>query len=207
MASQCNNCASPLQPDAVVCVHCGSAVNHADPVDVEAAPRAVPTAIPPVTEPSAPPVNRTPMFVTGSDLAGIGGWLVLIMIGLAVSPFFRLHGMIVDSQLLFSSRYQARMSTRPGLEAIIFFELITNSFFLAYVILLNVLFYRKRRSFPIFMIFCLAAQFVTQLIDHLWAMHFGPAGQLTAVLQTLIAAAVWIPYMLNSIRVEQTFVN
>ncbi len=38
-------------------------------------------------------------------------------------------------------------------------------------------------------------------------MHFGSSGEWTLVLQTLVAACLWIPYMLNSIRVEQTFVN
>jgi hypothetical protein len=142
-----------------------------------------------------------------NDLTGIGGWLILVAIGLAVGPFFRLHGIFLDSQFLFGDRFHAAMSSKPGLEAIIFFELVTNSFFLAYMLLLNVLFYGKRRSFPMFMIFNLVAQFVTQLIDHLWVMRLGPTHQGLLVVQTLIAAVIWIPYMLNSIRVEQTFVN
>jgi hypothetical protein len=160
-----------------------------------------------VESPAPQPVESTPAFVMNNDLTGIGGWLILVAIGLAIGPLFRLHGIYLDSRLLFGSRFQAAMNSKPGLEAIIFFELVTNSFFLAYNVLLNFLFYSKRRSFPMFMIFNLAAQFVAILIDHLWAMHFGPANQGFFVFQALVAALIWIPYMLNSIRVEQTFVN
>ena len=142
-----------------------------------------------------------------NDLTGIGGWLILVAIGLGIGPLFRLHGIFLDLRFLFGGRFHAAMNSKPGLEAILFFELVTNSFFFAYILLLNVLFYSKRRSFPMFMIFNLAAQFVTQLIDHLWASRFGPTHQGLLVVQTLIVAVIWIPYMLNSIRVEQTFVN
>ncbi|MDR3773197.1 MAG: DUF2569 family protein [Terracidiphilus sp.] len=196
MATVCRNCASALEENAAVCVHCGCAV---DPENA--------AALVPADAPAAPQAYGSPIFSMGNDLAGIGGWLILVAIGLAVGPFFRLRGIVVDSQFIFTTRFQAAVVARPGLEAIIFYELVTNSFFLAFLLLLNLLFYRKRRSFPTFMIFNLAAQFVTQLIDHLWAMHFGSSGEWTLVLQTLVAACLWIPYMINSIRVEQTFVN
>ncbi|HXR37643.1 MAG TPA: DUF2569 domain-containing protein [Terracidiphilus sp.] len=202
----CHNCASGLEENAVVCVHCGIAVGPEDAS--EPAHAAAPQQAIASVEPSATtPPEAAPMFAMGNGLSGIGGWLILVAIGLAVGPFFRLRGIVTDSQFIFNSQYQAAMSARPGLEAIIFYELVTNSFFLAFLLLLNFLFYRKRRSFPAFMIFNLGAQFVTQLIDHLWAMHFSHSGEWNLVLQTLVAAAIWIPYMLNSVRVEQTFVN
>ncbi len=202
----CHNCASRSEDNAVVCVHCGCAV------DPENTPVPEPAAAPQLdraaadSSPSAPAEDAL-LFSVGNDLEGIGGWLIPVAIGLAIGPVLRLHGVFQDSQFLFGARYDAAMITRPSLEAILFFELVTNSFFLIFILLLNFLFYRKRRSFPTFMIFNLAAQFMTQLIDHLGAMHFSPSGEWSLVLQTLVAAAVWIPYMLNSVRVEQTFVN
>ena len=206
MPTVCPNCASGLEEDAVVCVHCGCELKPegaSEPANAADLQEAFAGA-----EPTAPaPAYGSPIFSMNNDLEGIGGWLILVAIGLAIGPFFRLRGVLQDSQFLFTSGYQAAMASKPGLEMIIFFELVTNSFFLAFLILLNFLFYRKRRSFPAFMIFNLAAQFLTQLIDHLWAMRFSSSGEWNLVLQTLVAAAVWIPYMHSSVRVEQTFVN
>lgn len=208
MATVCNNCASGLEENAVVCVHCSRAVN-GEEFGAEL-PKNAPTTPEPgasVELPAQPQAYGSPIFSTNNDLAGIGGWLILVAVGLAVGPFFRLRGIVQDSQFLFTDRYQAAMSSRPGIETIILFELVTNSFFLVFLLLLNLLFYRKRRSFPTFMIFNLVLQFVAQLVDHLWALRFSQSEAWSLVLQTQIAAAIWIPYMLNSERVEQTFVN
>jgi hypothetical protein len=182
-----------------------NAGNAPEPIPAEAsAPQeAVVSAAAPVPQPA----EYTPAFRMDNDLTGIGGWLILVAIGLGIGPLVRLFGIVTDSQLLFNGRFQAAMQLKPGLEAIVFYELVTNSFFLVYILMLNFLFYSKRRSFPMFMIFLLAAQFVTMLIDHLWASRFSPSSQVFSVLQALVAAAIWIPYFLNSIRVEQTFVN
>jgi Protein of unknown function (DUF2569) len=193
----------------VVCPHCGGAVDphdalHAEPTQAGAPPTATLTAAEPLPSQPAP---YTPAYLMDNGLTGIGGWLILVAIGLGIGPFFRIHGIAIDSQFLFGRRYLTALSTRPGLEAILFYELVTNSFFLAYLLMLNVVFYQKRRRFPTLMIFNLAAQFVTQLIDHLWAMRFGHSAQTFSVVQSFVAALLWIPYMLNSIRVEQTFVN
>lgn len=168
MATVCPNCASALEENAVVCVHCGCAVDPENAAAVVPADAPAAHQIDASAEPPAPPPSYgSPILSMGNDLAGIGGWLILVAIGLAVGPFFRLRGIVVDSQFIFTTKFQAAMVARPGLEAILFYELVTNSFFLAFLLLLNFLFYRKRRSFPTFMIFNLAAQFVTQLIDHL----------------------------------------
>jgi hypothetical protein len=207
---------------AAVCTQCGAAVDAQ--AAVSEAPPAVPSPEQEMKESIAPleaapleaprPAAESgaafepmPMFTIGNDLAGIGGWLILVAIGLGVAPFFRVHGIVVDSRFLFSSRLQARISARPGLEAILCYELLTNSFFFVFLLLLNFLFYTRRRSFPSLMIASLVLNVVTQLIDHLWASHFGPATHWEYVLQAFGAAAIWIPYMINSIRVEQTFVN
>ncbi len=208
METVCDNCASGLEEETVVCVHCGSAVNTGDVLGSKPAQEPGPQEnFAPTSAPPPAPAEPKLMFAAGDDLAGIGGWLILVAVGLVIGPFFRLHGMIIDAGYLFGNRYQAAMTARPGVQAIIFYELVTNSFFFAFLLLLNFLFYRRRHSFPTFMIINLGAQLLTQLIDHLWAMQFSHSAQWTQVLQSLVTAVVWIPYMLNSLRVEQTFVN
>jgi hypothetical protein len=208
MATVCKQCATDLAEDAAVCPHCGSAVDPQGALNAEPVQAAVPQEVLTGAEPSASqPAPFTPAFVMDNDLAGIGGWLILVAIGLGVGPFIRIFGIFTDAQILFGGSYQAAMIAKPGLEAIVFFELVTNTFFLVFILLLNFLIYSRKRSFPLFMIFNLAAQFVAILIDHLWAMRFGHSAQVFSVLQSLGVALIWIPYMLNSIRVEQTFVN
>lgn len=141
------------------------------------------------------------------DLEGIGGWLILVAIGLAVAPFMRTHSIVQDSKLLFGSQYQATIISNSGLHAVLFYELVTNSFFFAFLLLLNFLFYSKKRSFPTFMIFNNGLQLIAQLVDHLWGMHLGYASDLSPLWQSLVVAVVWIPYLMRSRRVGQTFVN
>jgi Protein of unknown function (DUF2569) len=202
MTTSCNACGHPLADRAVVCLSCGTAIDPDSPFGPSP-----PQIIPPV-DASLPRIsNFAPMFAFTNDLEGIGGWLILVAIGLAVGPFFRIHGVNTDLRFLFTDRYQAALHTRPGMQVLFFYELVSNSFFLILYLLLNVLFYAKRRIFPSFMIFNLAAAFVVLLIDHIWATHYSPRTTWLHVIQSLIPACIWIPYFFASSRVKQTFVR
>jgi Protein of unknown function (DUF2569) len=147
------------------------------------------------------------MFSSGNDLNGIGGWLFLVAFGLAISPFFILHGVYADLRILYSDRYQAGLATRPGLAGLVMFEAITNTMFLAAVVCLNVFLYQRRRIFPTAMVVYFVAQFVWVFADHLMALRYGVNSDWMVVLRTLIAAIIWIPYFTQSQRVQATFVN
>jgi hypothetical protein len=142
------------------------------------------------------------MFATDSDLKGIGGWLILTVVALAVGPFISLHGVYTDFKVLHAASYQESLAARPELAALILFEGLTNLILLITQIGLNILLYKTRRSFPRWMIAYLIAGIFFTLCDHLWAMHFNHSTQWTAVLQRAVAALVWIPYFLRSRRVE-----
>lgn len=189
MAIQCRQCESQLEDGAVVCVLCGAAVNET-------------TSLP---LPFSPPA---PMFSsTDSDLVGIGGWLILPAIGLAVSPFSFAYGIYVDLRFLVSSQYQAGLAARPGLAGVLMFEAVNNSMLFLATILLNILFYRKKRAFPGYMMAYLGGQFLLGLADQLMAMRLTPHTDWTQVMRGLVGCAIWIPYFLQSRRVEVTFVN
>ncbi len=141
------------------------------------------------------------------DLEGIGGWLILVAIGLAVAPFRSMHGIYVDLHVLYGSKFQYALSLHHGLAGLILYEAVTNSFFLFALITLNYLFYDRRKTFPSLMITYLAVQLVLGLIDHLAALQFSTHQSPTAVLGNFVAAAVWIPYYLKSERVKATFVR
>jgi hypothetical protein len=193
MSILCKQCKSGLDDGAVVCATCGCAVE----------------------EPSTPARLIEPLpddepafkYATDSDLIGIGGWLILPSIGLAVAPFLFLHGIYTDLHVLHAGRYQAGLSTHPALAGLILFEAINNSVLLVATLGLNALLYRKKRRFPFYMMLYLGGQFLLQLTDHLMALHFNPQSSWTQVIRGLLGAAIWIPYFLKSRRVEVTFVN
>jgi hypothetical protein len=223
MANQCSQCGSLLGDGDVLCTNCGSAVDLSATQQVEAAPAiehviATPAAaqLPAPFDPAASspaqhavsqPAISSPMFSSGNDLNGIGGWLFLVAFGLAISPFFILHGVYADLLILYGDRYQPGLAVRPGLAGLVMFEAITNTTFLAAVVCLNVLLYQRRRAFPTAMVVYFVAQFVWVFADHLMVLRYNPRSDWTVVLRTIVATIVWIPYFTQSQRVQATFIN
>jgi len=152
-------------------------------------------------------IDAAPLFTTGTDLEGIGGWLILVAVGLGIGPLVSLSGVIRDLLMLYGEKYQNVLAARPGLAGLILYEAATNSIFLVALATLNYLFYQKKKSFPALMITFLASQLAFVLIDHLAARALQPSTSLAGVLRSLVGAVIWIPYYLRSERVKATFVH
>lgn len=148
-----------------------------------------------------------PMFATGTDLEGIGGWLILVAVGLGIGPLVSLSGVIRDLLMLYGAKYQNVLAARPGIAGLVLYEAVTNSIFLVALVALNILFYKKKRSFPSLMITFLASQLAFVLIDHLAARALQPSTGLAGVFRSLAGAVIWIPYYLRSERVKATFIH
>jgi hypothetical protein len=147
--------------------------------------------------------------------AGIGGWLILPIIGLVVTLFRGLLTLLDVAGL-------GGMSDRLTQAQMIFVigEIIGNflvQFLLPLVLL--VLVAQKKRSFPrLYIIWAvLAAVFLVGdllLANILFREVFASGAAelldrdtLRALFSTGILVVVWVPYMLNSRRVKNTFVN
>lgn len=194
MAIICKQCATELEESATACSHCGAAID---------APAATP-----IESPDAPPLTLgVPMFSTGSDLEGIGGWLILVAIGLGVGPFILLNGIYSDLRVFYGAQFQAGLAPHPGLAAFILFEAVSNSVFLLALIALNFLFYRKKKSFPGWMIAYMAFNCAVVVVDHLIALRYNSHAGPIAALRSVMGTLVWIPYYLRSERVKVTFIN
>jgi hypothetical protein len=191
MTTTCANCSSTLNEGSLVCPQCGTAA-------------AADTRI------AETGSTDVPAYKPANDLNGIGGWLILPAIGLAISPFISLYGIATDIQLL-TGNHPSLFANHPSLTGLLIFEVIINAAFFAALICLNILFYTKKRILPKGMIAFYAAQCVLMLADHLAAVSVFPSVDLSSglmtVIRSFIVAAIWIPYFLNSIRVESTFVN
>jgi hypothetical protein len=160
--------------------------------------------------PPAAPVDADPALV------GIRGWLILIAIGVVLSPLSFAGTILVDSEA-YSAETWAALTTpsgsayHPMWAPALLFELFGNLSLLVLSCLLVWLFFRKRRTFPAFYIllvlahgsFLVLVEVVCLAIPGLDAFNGESVGEIT---RAAIGAAIWIPYMRMSKRVKSTFV-
>src|SRR5215469_13517547 len=183
----CSQCASAVQEGFAACVECGAAIGHGT---IE-----------------TPHVSALASSGEPAVARKFGGWLIPVALSLAVSPLLHLNGLYTNLTFLWSSRYQAILAAMGTLPGVILYEAVTNTIFLAAMIGLNVLFYRKKKSFPGLMITYLVGSIVPVLIDELLVQGFKPAAAQAIFLGSILPAMILIPYYLRSERVKLTFVN
>ncbi|HEY8156591.1 MAG TPA: DUF2569 domain-containing protein [Myxococcota bacterium] len=152
-------------------------------------------------------------------LVGLGGWLALVGLGLVISPL-RLAAVLIQT---FPPIFQGgtwEALTSPGSEVyhalwapLLMFELVGNSAFILVSLILLFLFFKRSRRFPNLYIAYAVANLLFILCDAWLGSRVLPDEPMfdpdTAreLSRSLIAGAVWIPYMLNSQRVANTFVE
>jgi hypothetical protein len=176
----------------------------------------------PYSPPNAPVVQE-PQLPPESALAregpeGLGGWLVLVGLGLLISPI-RLLIFIAQTfvPLVRDGTIQALATPgselfRPMFAALIALEAAANIFCMLFAIWLIVLFFRKSRRFPLGYVtlaglsvaIILADSFATAALDlgSPW-----DAEGMQELMRSLIALFVWGPYMFMSTRVKNTFIH
>ncbi|QDU87354.1 hypothetical protein Pla175_07130 [Pirellulimonas nuda] len=146
--------------------------------------------------------------------SGIGGWLILPTIGVVLSPI----SLLVDTAHMFrlftDGTWEA--CTTPGSEdylpfwgSLLIFEMVDNLVFAAAFTFLAVLLFRKSRYFPMAYIGIALASLGLILLDA-WLVSLVVPNQRMFDHQelggALVGAAIWVPYMLISNRVKNTFV-
>jgi hypothetical protein len=150
-----------------------------------------------------------------APVSGIGGWLILPMLGLIATPIVQLVSLSsLGNTLGDVSRLGPLVANLVWIETILNFAL-----FVVAPGLLLTQFFGKKRAFPRWYIIWTAATAVFVVLDLFVgyaAFHdayeasgtsFFDQGTLRALAAALIGVCVWIPYMLNSVRVRNTFVN
>ena len=154
-----------------------------------------------------------------NELKGLSGWLILVGIGVVVSPF----RLAYEFGPLFYSIFTDgtfEILTTKGSEAyhqlwgpLLVFEAVFNSVMVLASLYLIYLFFSKHYLFPkvyIAIVICslvfipLAAWIVSFVITD--KPMFDPATT-TEFARTLISTVIWVPYMLVSKRVKATFVE
>jgi hypothetical protein len=156
--------------------------------------------------------------VTIEPPRGIGGWLILPLLGLILTPLLVLFTMVKDLLPVFSSDIWPVLTT-PGSAAYhplwavaIIFEVAANIATICFAIVLLVMFRAKRRQVPKLMVVWYAALLGVQVVDAILIAQIPAArdaidaGDYRDLFRALVFCAVWIPYFLISKRVKNTFV-
>nr|WP_299338580.1 DUF3857 domain-containing protein [Allomuricauda sp.] len=147
----------------------------------------------------------------------IGGWLVLPAIGLVLSPFVMLFQIVNLGYFdagIWSVFEDSGYEGAPLMTLFLFVEFVFNLCLFMYVILLIILFFKRRSSFPNLVIAFYALNFLFPLFDLIGYSLIFPDELQDSNMDTykemgkgIVSAAIWIPYFLISDRVKNTFVN
>jgi hypothetical protein len=149
----------------------------------------------------------------------IGGWLVLLAIGLVLNPIRLLVIMGRDFLPLFLSGGWSVLTT-PGTTAyhplwapVLMFEIGGNTALLGFSVLVAVFFFQKRKLLPRLMIAFLLVNFLLVAADYFVAdllpsvaSQKDPEATMELA-RALIAGVIWVPYFVVSKRVKRTFVR
>jgi transglutaminase-like putative cysteine protease len=151
------------------------------------------------------------------NLTGLGGWLILVAIGIVLRPVLILTTIVstfhtyvnLDTWHVLTAADSA--SYQPSYAVIAPAEMVVNIVLLVGTLLLAALFFGRRRAFPRVMIGFLVLQLATTIFE-IWATHAltttsvaDHVSRYRDTFQAALAAAIWIPYFLVSRRVKLTF--
>jgi hypothetical protein len=169
-----------------------------------------------------PPTGATeaaPMFVTPREPMGLGGWLVLLAIGLFATPL-RIAFLLISTHVPIYTDGTWNVLTDPQSEAyhplwgpLIVFESVVNVLLAAAAIVAIVLFFKKSPAFPKVAIGVLLGNLAFVVVDTLVARAIPAIAEQSGpdayqdLFRGVIACAIWVPYLLRSRRVRNTFVR
>ena len=154
-----------------------------------------------------------------NTLKGLGGWLVLVGLGLVVSPF-RIAIQVLPMYVKIFSDGTWEALTSPGGVAynpvwmpFLLSELIVNLCMILGWLYIAFLFFKKKKQFPRFFIVLAIFTIIVQLADTFVTSILVPGQAMfdpetvKELVRSVVFAAIWVPYMLMSKRVKVTFVE
>ncbi|TWT11680.1 DUF2569 domain-containing protein [Reyranella sp. CPCC 100927] len=147
--------------------------------------------------------------------SGIGGWLILPMLGLLVTPVrMAIEFYLSFVPVLFSAQgwdYVSSPDRHAWFRPFIIAECVVNVALFVFTLWLIYLFFTKARRVPGLFITWLVATFLAQVADVVGAaglLGSPPTGADVRDLgRSLVSAIIWIPYFMVSKRVKNTFVQ
>ena len=171
----------------------------------------------PYASPNAEISSNTSHVNQGPE--GIGGWLILLAIGIVFSPIRIIAQIFPTYFTIFSDGSWAILTTpgsatyHPLWKPILISEIIANVCFVILWIVIAFLFFSKKEKFKRLFIIAILATAVFQVLDA-WAITFVipttnifDKESMVELIRTLIYGAIWISYLHRSKRVKATFIR
>jgi hypothetical protein len=153
------------------------------------------------------------------NLEGIGGWLILVAIGIIATPISIVMLVMVPFTEMFSTGVWEALTTQGG-EAysplwapVLIGEILINSGILLVSLYVAYLFFSKKVVFPKWFIglvvfslaFIIADAYAVKLV--LPSEPVFDPDIIKELMRSLFVVVVWVPYMLISKRVKATFID
>ena len=145
-------------------------------------------------------------------LVGLGGWLVLVGIGVTLGPLRVLYS-LVKSLPGYSASTWAQLTNpdSPAYHALwapgLLIELVANIALFVFACLLIYLFYAKKRQFPVVFIWVTCLSVFINVFDGLLTQILPGDDSAAINWSGVVPGLLWILYMVRSRRVRNTFVN
>lgn len=169
--------------------------------------------------PYRPPESDTDQTDDKKSVSGLGGWLILVGIGLCLRPFFMLAALVEIYASVFADGVWELLtdpslpSYVPGIRVLTVGEICINVLMMLFWIWLIVLFFRKKYQFKQYFVIGLIATPVIIILDSWFASMVFPAEvmfdkeTMKDIIRSSSYAIIWVSYIKISKRVKNTFVN
>jgi hypothetical protein len=166
------------------------------------------------------PVVNNPLTAEIKPDKPIGGWLFLLAIGMVLNPIVVLFSVArnllsaLKPETVQTLLTQGTAYYNPPLLILVIVEIVFNVLIMLAYIYMLVIFFGKKKNLPIVFIVVYLTNLVFVIADTaaLYFIQQGSAVYKTEtsyieIIQRLAACAIWIPYMIYSKRVKETFVK
>lgn len=161
-------------------------------------------------------LNYDPVIAKSPLDIPIGGWLILPAIGISITPFVLIYGLITNG--FFDHNFWIGAFDFEFVEALnmvlmVASELIFNVLFLVMTILVIVLFYKRRSNLPRLITILYIINFIGSLVDMIIAKQLfsdvlldeDVNSSYREIVRSFVVGCIWIPYFNLSKRVKNTF--
>ena len=152
-------------------------------------------------------------------VSGLGGWLVLVQVGIYITIIMLLIQIFQYALPAFSAETWDILTIKqseyyhPLWAPVIIYEAAFNILFLLFSIYILFNLYAKKIILPKLMIIFYSASLISGIIDYAalqqipMARDLQDGNALRDILKSVVTCAIWIPYFLKSDRVYNTFRN
>ncbi|HIW34592.1 MAG TPA: DUF2569 domain-containing protein [Candidatus Paenibacillus intestinavium] len=152
-------------------------------------------------------------------LAGLGGWLILVQIGLYITIISLLVQLVQYSLPSLDPGVWLQLTSKdseifhPLWSTIIIFEVVWNVSLLIFCCFSLINLYLKKSIFPKLMIILYGSSLLVGIVDAALlaqiplVQELEDGSTITDIIRSAITCAIWIPYFIKSQRVANTFVK